>query len=82
MEIIWIGNEFGRQEAMILSPRLFREVVRPRYAKLFQQWKTMNPRVMIAFHSEDNIYPLWLIWLRGVSIFLILLHIRVKGRWL
>jgi uroporphyrinogen decarboxylase len=58
VDIIWIGDDFGTQDRMLMSPELFREFFKPRYAKLFAKWKAINPRVKIAFHSDGNIYPI------------------------
>lgn len=58
VDIIWIGDDFGMQDRMIISPGLFREFFKPRYARLFQRWKTINPQVKIAFHSDGSIYPI------------------------
>jgi uroporphyrinogen-III decarboxylase len=46
------------QDRMIISPQLFREFFKPRYARLFAKWKALNPAVKIAFHSDGNIYPI------------------------
>ncbi len=58
VDIIWIGDDFGTQDRMLLAPGLFREFFKPRYARLFADWKEINPSVKIAFHSDGNIYPI------------------------
>jgi uroporphyrinogen decarboxylase len=58
VDIIWIGDDFGTQDRMLISPALFREFFKPRYAQLFGKWKAINPQVKIAFHSDGNIYPI------------------------
>jgi uroporphyrinogen decarboxylase len=58
VDIIWIGDDFGMQDRMLISPQLFRQFFKPRYAKLFAEWKRINPQVKIAFHSDGNIYPI------------------------
>jgi len=58
VDIIWIGDDFGTQDRMMIAPEVFREFFKPRYAKLFAKWKAINPRVKIAFHSDGNIYPI------------------------
>lgn len=58
VDIIWIGDDFGTQDRMLISPELFREFFKPRYAQLFRKWKALNPEVKIAFHSDGNIYPI------------------------
>jgi len=58
VDVIWIGDDFGMQDGMVISPQLFREFFKPRYAYLFSKWKTLNPNVKIAFHSDGNIFPI------------------------
>lgn len=69
VDIIWVGDDFGMQDRMLISPQLFREFFKPRYAYLFQKWKALNPRVKIAFHSDGDIYPLFLTLLKSGSTF-------------
>ncbi|MCC6862665.1 MAG: hypothetical protein IT158_29090 [Bryobacterales bacterium] len=58
VDIVWIGDDFGMQNRMIIAPELFRKFFKPRYAALFAEWKRINPEVKIAFHSDGNIYPI------------------------
>ena len=58
VDVIWIGDDFGMQDRMLISPRLFREFFKPRYAHLFAKWKAINPNVKIAFHSDGEIYAI------------------------
>ncbi|MEW5976540.1 MAG: uroporphyrinogen decarboxylase family protein [Acidobacteriota bacterium] len=58
VDIIWIGDDFGTQDRMLIAPELFREFFKPRYEKLFSKWKRINPNVKTAFHSDGNIYPI------------------------
>ncbi|MCW5979448.1 MAG: hypothetical protein KIT09_15330 [Bryobacteraceae bacterium] len=57
VDIIWIGDDVGMQNRMLVSPEIFREFLKPRYARLFSEWKRMNPNVKIAFHSDGYLYP-------------------------
>ena len=58
VDIIWVGDDFGMQDRMLISPQLFREFFKPRYAELFAKWKAINPQVKIAFHSDGEIYAI------------------------
>ena len=58
VDVLWIGDDFGMQDQMLISPALFREFFKPRYAQLFSKWKTLNPALKIAFHSDGNIFPI------------------------
>ena len=58
VDIVWIGDDVGMQDRMLISPAAFREFLKPRYAKLFAEWKQLNPNVRIAFHSDGYCYPI------------------------
>jgi uroporphyrinogen decarboxylase len=58
VDIIWIGDDFGTQNRMLISPDLFREYFKPRYARLFAEWKTIKPNLKIAFHSDGYVFPI------------------------
>ncbi len=58
VDVIFIGDDFGMQNRMLLAPAVFREYFKPRYARLFAEWKSINPAVKIAFHSDGYVYPI------------------------
>ncbi len=58
VDIIWIGDDVGAQNRMLISPEAFREFLKPRYARLFAEWKGINPSVKIAFHSDGYCCPI------------------------
>lgn len=58
VDMIWIGDDFGAQNRMLVSPAIFREFFKPRYAKLFAEWKAIHPSVKVAFHSDGYVYPI------------------------
>jgi len=58
VDIVWIGDDVGMQDRMMISPAAFREFLKPRYARLFAEWKALNPGVKIAFHSDGYCYPI------------------------
>ena len=55
VDMIWVGDDFGGQTSMLISPRTWREFFKPRYAGLFAEFKALNPHLSIAYHSDGNI---------------------------
>ena len=55
VDMIWVGDDFGGQTNMLISPRTWREFFKPRYAGLFAEFKAQNPKLKIAYHSDGNI---------------------------
>ncbi len=62
------GDDMGQQDRTLLSPKMFRELVKPRFARLYheakQEFLKYNPNGKIAAHTDGNVYPLIEITLR------------------
>ncbi|MFW6138600.1 MAG: uroporphyrinogen decarboxylase family protein, partial [Spirochaetota bacterium] len=58
VDIIWMGDDFGTQESLIVSPGTWREFFKPRYARLIEAFRKIKPDVKIAYHSDGNIEQL------------------------
>jgi uroporphyrinogen decarboxylase len=58
VDMIWIGDDVGAQNGMLISPRLWRQFLKPRLAGFISALKALNPRVKIAYHSDGNIEPI------------------------
>jgi uroporphyrinogen decarboxylase len=58
VDIIYFGDDFGSQTQMLISPAMFREFFKPRYAKLYSTFKKLNPNIRIAHHSCGHILPI------------------------
>lgn len=56
------GDDMGQQQTTLLSPRMFRELVKPRFARLYQSAKSeflkYNPNGKIKAHTDGNVYPI------------------------
>ena len=56
------GDDMGQQDRTLLSPKMFRELVKPRFARLYQAAKSeflkYNPDGKIKAHTDGNVYPL------------------------
>ena len=55
---IWTGDDFGAQNGMMISPKLWRKVFKPRMAEVFQELKASNPDVMVMYHCDGAIAPI------------------------
>jgi uroporphyrinogen decarboxylase len=58
VDVIWIGDDFGSQDRLLISPALFREFFKPRYARLFSHLRSLNPHIKFAFHTDGNNWPI------------------------
>jgi uroporphyrinogen decarboxylase len=58
VDMIWIGDDVGAQNNMIISPKMWRRFLKPRMANFIAELKAINPRVKVAYHSDGVIYPI------------------------
>ena len=56
------GDDMGQQDRTLLAPKMFRELIKPRFARLYAAAKTellkYNPNGKIKAHTDGNVYPL------------------------
>lgn len=57
IDIMWLMEDFGTQKGMMISPKMFKEMVAPYYKRFFQ-WIRANTSWKIFFHSCGGIYPI------------------------
>jgi uroporphyrinogen-III decarboxylase len=58
VDMIWIGDDVGTQNRMLMSPATWRRFFKPRMATLISTLKRVNPEVQIAYHSDGVITPI------------------------
>jgi uroporphyrinogen decarboxylase len=58
VDMIWTGDDVGSQHRMLISPRMWREYLKPRMAVFISELKIINPDVKMAYHSDGNIEPI------------------------
>jgi uroporphyrinogen decarboxylase len=79
IDVISEADDYGTQESQLVSPRMFRQLFKPRLATLFKRIKQLAPNAKLFFHSDGNLRPILpdLIEI-GVDI-LNPIHITAKG---
>jgi uroporphyrinogen decarboxylase len=55
---IWTGDDFGTQRGMLISPKMWRKIFKPRFAEVFAELKAANPDVLIMYHCDGAIAPI------------------------
>ncbi|MBS3736208.1 MAG: uroporphyrinogen decarboxylase family protein [Candidatus Bipolaricaulota bacterium] len=58
VDIIFLGDDVGSQDQMLISPDTFREFLKPVYAELFESFRDVKPDVKVAFHTDGNVMPI------------------------
>jgi len=58
IQVIQVGDDLGTQTAPQVSPRMFNEVLLPRYKVIYGEIKRLAPHVHIFLHSCGSLYQL------------------------
>ena len=58
VDMIWIGDDVGAQDRMLIAPGTWRRFLKPRLATFIATLKEINPQIKVAYHSDGNIYPI------------------------
>lgn len=56
------GDDMGHQQGTLLSPTMFRKIIKPRFARLYQSAKSgfrqYNPQGKLMAHTDGDVYPI------------------------
>jgi uroporphyrinogen decarboxylase len=78
VDIVTYADDYGTQTSQIISPDMFRRLIKPRVKILFETFIKSAPHAKRFFHSDGNVRPLIPDFLEiGVDI-LNPVHIRAK----
>ena len=67
---IWAGDDFGAQNGMLISPRMWRKYFKERYRQVYAELKAVNPDVIICQHCDGAVAPILGDWIEvGLEVF-------------
>jgi uroporphyrinogen decarboxylase len=79
VDVISQADDYGTQVSQIISPRMFREQLKPRWKTIFERLRILAPNARRFFHSCGNVRPLLPDYIElGVEI-LNPVHVRAAG---
>jgi uroporphyrinogen decarboxylase len=58
VDVLWTGDDVGTQNGMLISPEIWRGILKPRMSKLYSALKEKNRDIKIAYHSCGSIVPI------------------------
>ncbi len=58
LDIVQVGDDLGHQHGLIMSPRMYRKLIRPRHEKIYGDIHRRAPHVELLYHSCGAIEPL------------------------
>ncbi|MGA2528300.1 MAG: uroporphyrinogen decarboxylase family protein [Acidimicrobiales bacterium] len=56
VDMIWLGDDIGQQQGMLISPKHWRRFLKPRMAHFIERLKTINPDLKVAYHTDGCVY--------------------------
>lgn len=58
IDLIRVGDDIGAQQAMMLAPKQWRELAKPRFKYMFDKFREANPDIFIKMHSCGDYSPI------------------------
>jgi uroporphyrinogen decarboxylase len=58
IDVVSEADDYGTQTSQLISPRMFRELLKPRLKILFTRIRRLAPAAKLFFHSCGNVRPL------------------------
>jgi uroporphyrinogen decarboxylase len=57
IDVLITGDDLGSQNTTLISPRMYRRMIKPFHAEIYQEIKKRT-KAKVFYHSDGNIYPL------------------------
>jgi uroporphyrinogen decarboxylase len=58
VDMIWLGDDVGGQNSMLMAPKMWRSYFKPRMAELISSLRQINPKIKLAYHTDGVVYPI------------------------
>ena len=58
VDMIRVGDDVGAQQAMMISPKMWREMAKPRFDYMFKEFRKANSELFIKVHSCGDYSPI------------------------
>lgn len=58
LDVVQVGDDLGHQDGLIMSPRMYRKLVKPRHKRIYSDIHKRAPHVKILYHSCGAIEPM------------------------
>jgi uroporphyrinogen decarboxylase len=55
VDVLRIGDDIATQKNLLVSPRLYRERIKPYHASVIQAARRVNPGIHVLYHSDGNL---------------------------
>ena len=58
VDAIWVGDDFGTQASLIISPETFRDQLKPVYKRMIDRFKAAKPDIIPILHCDGAVADL------------------------
>jgi uroporphyrinogen decarboxylase len=58
LDLVLVGDDLGHQHGLIMSPKMYRDLVKPRHKKIYGDIHKRAPHVKVLYHSCGAIEPM------------------------
>ena len=58
LDIVQVGDDLGHQNGLIMSPKMYREKIKPKHKKIYSDIRRRAPHVKILYHTCGAIEPM------------------------
>jgi uroporphyrinogen decarboxylase len=58
LDIVQVGDDLGHQDGLLMSPQIYRKMVKPRHKKIYTDIHKRAPHVKILYHTCGAIEPM------------------------
>lgn len=58
LDIVQVGDDLGHQQGLIISPRMYRDLIKPRHKRIYGEIHRREPHIKVLYHSCGAIEPL------------------------
>ena len=67
---IWAGDDFGAQNGMLISPRMWRKYFKECYRQVYAELKAVNPEIIVMQHCDGAVASILGDWIEvGLQVF-------------
>ncbi|WP_278569186.1 uroporphyrinogen decarboxylase family protein [Phocaeicola coprophilus] len=58
VDMIWLGDDMGAQDSLMIDPELWREFFKGRMADIIRTVKEIKPDIKVAYHTDGCNYDI------------------------
>ncbi|HXL01497.1 MAG TPA: uroporphyrinogen decarboxylase family protein [Candidatus Atribacteria bacterium] len=56
LDVVFVGDDLATAESVIMSPKTYREIIKPYHKEYFKNLKKMTPQAQFLYHSCGSIF--------------------------